>query len=88
MGLSFLQSTRSTANVEDYCIQNMENNDTKLEIAIDESDIPSLSSPNDQNSKQNSRYFPTFRKSLTPKEKQYIHRYIESLKPKSPEKET
>lgn len=67
----------------------MENNDTKLEIAIDEPDIPSSSSsPNDENVKQNSRYFPTFRKSLTPKEKQYIHRYIESLKPKSPEKET
>jgi hypothetical protein len=68
----------------------MENNDTKLEIAIDEPDIPSSSSssPNDENPKQNSRYFPTFRKSLTPKEKQYIHRYIESLKPKSPEKET
>lgn len=67
----------------------MENNDTKLEIAIDEPDIPPpSSSPNDENPKQNSRYFPTFRKSLTPKEKQYIHRYIESLKPKSPEKET
>jgi hypothetical protein len=66
----------------------MENNDTKLEIKVDiEPDVPS-SSPNDQKSKQNSRYFPTFRKSLTPKEKQYIHRYIESLKPKSPEKET
>lgn len=68
----------------------MENNDTEqLEIKVDvEPDVPSSSSPNDQNSKQNSRYFPTFRKSLTPKEKQYIHRYIESLKPKSPEKET
>ena len=68
----------------------MENTDTKLEIAIDEPDIPSSSSssPTDQKSKQNSRNFPTFRKSLTPKEKQYIHRYIESLKPKSPEKET
>lgn len=68
----------------------MKNNDTKLEIAIDiinEPDVPS-SSPTDQKSKQNSRYFPTFRKSLTPKEKQYIHRYIESLKPKSPDKET
>jgi len=66
----------------------MENNDTKIGINIDiinESEVPS--SPNDGNSKQNSRYFPTFRKSLTPKEKQYIHRYIESLKPKSPEKE-
>ena len=69
----------------------MENNDTKLEIKVDisnEPELPTSSSPNDQNSKQNSRYFPTFRKSLTPKEKQYIHRYIESLKPKSPEKET
>lgn len=66
----------------------MENNDTKLEIAVDEPDMPSSSSPTDQNSKENSRNFPTFRKSLTPKEKQYIHRYIESLKPKSPEKET
>ena len=70
----------------------MENNDTKLEIAIDEPDIPSSSSssssPNDENPKQNSRNFPTFRKPLTPKEKQYIHRYIESLKPKSPDKET
>ena len=68
----------------------MENNDTKLEIKVDDiSNEPKLptSSPNDQNSKQNLRYFPTFRKSLTPKEKQYIHRYIESLKPKSPEKE-
>ena len=69
----------------------MENNDTNLEIKVDDiSNEPNLptSSPNDQNPKQNSRYFPTFRKSLTPKEKQYIHRYIESLKPKSPEKET
>ena len=68
----------------------MENNDTKLEIKVDDiSNEPELpSSPTDQKSKQNSRNFPTFRKSLTPKEKQYIHRYIESLKPKSPEKET
>ena len=68
----------------------MENTDCKIEISVEiinEPDVPS-SSPTDQNSKQNSRYFPTFRKSLTPKEKQYIHRYIESLKPKSPEKET
>ena len=67
----------------------MENNDCKIEINVDTDIEPDVSSsPNDQNSKQNSRYFPTFRKSLTPKEKQYIHRYIESLKPKSPEKET
>lgn len=68
----------------------MKNNDTKLEIAVDiinEPGVPS-SPPIDENPKQNSRYFPTFRKSLTSKEKQYIHRYIESLKPKSPEKET
>jgi hypothetical protein len=66
----------------------MENNDCKIEINVDIDVEPDVSSPNDQNSKQNSRNFPTFRKSLTPKEKQYIHRYIESLKPKSPEKET
>jgi hypothetical protein len=69
----------------------MENTDSKIEIAVDEPDIPSSSSsssPTDENPKQNSRNFPTFRKSLTPKEKQYIHRYIESLKPKSPDKET
>ena len=66
----------------------MENNDTKLEVKVDVEPDDVLSSPTNQNSKENSRNFPTFRKSLTPKEKQYIHRYIESLKPKSPEKET
>jgi hypothetical protein len=66
----------------------MENTDTKLEVKVDVEPDDVLSSPTDQNSKENSRNFPTFRKSLTPKEKQYIHRYIESLKPKSPEKET
>jgi len=66
----------------------MENTDTKLEVKVDVEPDDVLSSPTDENPKQNSRNFPTFRKSLTPKEKQYIHRYIESLKPKSPDKET
>jgi len=66
----------------------MENNDYKIEIKVDIDIEPDVPSPTDQNLKQNSRNFPTFRKSLTPKEKQYIHRYIESLKPKSPEKES
>jgi hypothetical protein len=66
----------------------MENNDSTIELKVDIDVEPDVPSPIDSNEKQNSRNFPTFRKSLTPKEKQYIHRYIESLKPKSPEKET